>query len=181
MESTSRPYFLWIPRRVDELVVRDVFPHTCTFYPRKTYICQKPFFQPFSINKKKLSTLVPFTPGRPTSAPWPFLQLWRTNLILEKLFFRALLILEQLLFTLVSFGRPFGCIWIVWGTLFYPIWYVYDAFFLCGSTSNYHLLFSSIECSQSANSRSLKLYPSFFWDNCHTQRIYKRNCRIKHS
>ena len=55
------------PGRVNESVVRDIFPHTCTFYPRKTYKCQKPIFS--NKKRKTFSTPVPFPQVRPTSTP----------------------------------------------------------------------------------------------------------------
>ena len=46
-----------------------LFPRTSNFYVGKTYKCQKTCFPIFQKNKKNVSTLVPFTFVRPTSAP----------------------------------------------------------------------------------------------------------------
>ena len=129
------------------LFVRDMFPHTCIF-----------------------------TQVRPTSAPWPFLQLWRTKLTLAKLFFRALqiLILEHLLLTLVPLGallvafESFGV-----RTCFYPVWFVLRCVFLW---FQFELLLFVIQ-HRMFPKRQLdiaQIISIVLWDNCHTEWIYKR-------
>ena len=97
------------------ILFRDLFPHTSTFYRRKTYKCQKPCFPTFFKQIKECIHTCTFYARKTYKCAVTVFTMLKKKIKVRNLKLRTLqgMILDKLLRRLAPFWFSFGSIWVV--------------------------------------------------------------------